>query len=49
MTPSTDPDERVSRIKCSQQHLMRNVLKSKMWPSCFKPLVLNTLTLNLAT
>ena len=28
---------------------MRNVLKSKMWPSCFKPLVLNTLTLNLAT
>jgi hypothetical protein len=47
--PLIEPDLRNDRIKCSQPHFMQNVAKSKMWPSGFKSLALNTLTLNLAT
>jgi hypothetical protein len=39
-TPLIEPDVRICRMKCCRQHLMRNVAKSKMWPSGFKPLVL---------
>jgi hypothetical protein len=48
-TPLIEPDERISRFKCSQPHLMRNVARSKMWPSAFKLLILNSLALSLAT
>jgi hypothetical protein len=47
--PLIEPDGRISRFKCSQPHLKRNVAKSKMWPSGFKLLILNSLVLSLAT